>query len=376
MSFSCRLCSASRVAAVALARHRQRALPERAAHDRRVLDQHALERARASRAARRAGPAPCRAARTARRLPRWPGGGPSPRRRTGCRRRARRPPRRRRCRPLSLPTSDTTSSRVCSTVSGSSRMDVASWRPPPHRWRRSISSSRARHSRISGPRTHCAQVLDQVEHAVVGPVDVLEHEHQRVAPRHRLDHRAHRREEDLAHALRVLALGLRDVERRLDAEQPPDHGGAALGRLGHLAGDLHQRVDRGEQLVPRLLGAVAVEDPGLGADHLGQRPVDDSRAVRQAAALAEGGCRVALAQQPLQLLAQARLADAGLPDHRHEVRAALALDPVIDGPQQLQLVRAPDQRRLAEARRGARRAGAPADPWPPTPGPARPCPSA
>ena len=49
------------------------------------------------------------------------------------------------------------------------------------------------------------QVVDQVEHSLVGPVDVVDREHQRAAPGDRLDHGAGGREERLAHPLRVVA---------------------------------------------------------------------------------------------------------------------------------------------------------------------------
>ncbi len=49
--------------------------------------------------------------------------------------------------------------------------------------------------------------------------------------------------------------------RRVDAEQAPDHGRAPLRGLGLLGGrEGHQAVDGAQQLLPRLLGAVAVHD--------------------------------------------------------------------------------------------------------------------
>ena len=138
-----------------------------------------------------------------------------------------------------------------------------------------------------------------------------------LAAGHRLDHGAHRREEALAHALRVVALGLGDVDRRLDAEQarrsrPPGAPPAPPARCPSTPSARRSAV---EQLLPGLLGAVAVHDPGLGADHLAQRPVDDSRAVGQAAALAEGGRRVALAR------ASARARAAGATCRRRPARS-------------------------------------------------------
>ena len=64
----------------------------------------------------------------------------------------------------------------------------------------------------------------------------------------------------------------------VEAERARDLRRVALGRLvredaGHVAAELR----------PGLVGAVGVDDAGLGAQHLAQRPVDDAGAVGQAA---------------------------------------------------------------------------------------------
>ena len=82
---------ASQVAALRVGHRRQRVLPERPSHHRRVLHEPALEAARASPAAPPAGPARCRAARSRPTCPPRPAAAPSPRRTAGCRPRARPP---------------------------------------------------------------------------------------------------------------------------------------------------------------------------------------------------------------------------------------------------------------------------------------------
>ena len=164
---------------------------------------------------------------------------------------------------------------------------------------------------------------------------------------HRLDHGAHGREERLAHPLRVLAVRRRVVVLDVETEQSGDHGSTPLDGLGLLSAlELHEVLDVAQQLVPGLFARVAIDDRGLRPDHLAKRPVDDSRSVREAAALTERRRDLALCEPPAELQAQPGLAHARLPDHRHEVRPALALDALVHGVEQLELVLAADERRL------------------------------
>ena len=80
------------------------------------------------------------------------------------------------------------------------------------------------------------QVLDRVEQAVVGPVDVLERDHERVPVGDRLDAAAQCREERLAQALRVV-LVWHQLGGHVHAEQPSDQRRLAVG---HLADAAHQ----------------------------------------------------------------------------------------------------------------------------------------
>ena len=83
-------------------------------------------------------------------------------------------------------------------------------------------------------RAHPAcQVLDRVQHPVVGPMDVLEGQDERRALRRRLEHRAQCREERLAPALGV-RLRLRQRFGHVQTERAPDLRGAALGHIGPL----------------------------------------------------------------------------------------------------------------------------------------------
>ena len=129
-------------------------------------------------------------------------------------------------------------------------------------------------------------------------------------------------------------------------------------------------------LLPGLVRAVLVEDPGVGADHLAERPVDDARAVGEAASLAERGRLLGeLLDALAELVQQARLADAGLPDQRDQVRPAprasrgRTATPCSDSSSSR-----PTSGVAARARRAARRLRGDRGRPPPTQAPARPCP--
>ena len=129
------------------------------------------------------------------------------------------------------------------------------------------------------------EVLDQVEHPLVGPVDVLPHEHQRPLARETLDRCAHGGEERLARALgRPRSSAGSDSPGALDPEQAPDQPRSSTARRpcprARIAEELAQPR---RQLRPRRRRRVAVDDRALRADHLAERPVRDARAIRQAA---------------------------------------------------------------------------------------------
>ena len=108
--------------------------------------------------------------------------------------------------------------------------------PPAAPARAAVEQLVASQADDQGGAAHPArQVLDQVEHALVGPVDVLERDHHRVLPAHRLDQGAHRGEQAVAGLLRVVhvvdAGGHRVLGRGLDAERASDRRGDSFRRL-------------------------------------------------------------------------------------------------------------------------------------------------
>ena len=165
------------------------------------------------------------------------------------------------------------------------------------------------------------QHLDQVEQARVGPVDVLEHEQRRPVARNALHELARHEEERLAV----------DFAIDLEAEQQRQ----VLDRLG-------LRLDRARELLPRDLGRVAVEDARHLLHVLGEGAVGGALAVRdRAPAQRQAALRVDGARE---LLGETALADAGRPDHRHEVGPALVADLIPETAEQIELALAPHER--------------------------------
>ncbi|CAA9583896.1 MAG: hypothetical protein AVDCRST_MAG88-3679 [uncultured Thermomicrobiales bacterium] len=188
------------------------------------------------------------------------------------------------------------------------------------------------------------QMLDGVEHPVVGPVDVLEDEYERATCGRRLDHVAQGGEERFAHPLRIPRVRRGHVKGDVDAKRPADLRGLSLLGLAALVGP-EQVADVHAQLAPGIVRAVGVDDAGLGPDHLSDGPVDDRRAIGQAAARAHLCGGVAGAHPVAELAQQARLSDAGLTDQGDQVGAVLARDPPVEGVQHAQLVLPAHQRR-------------------------------
>ena len=143
-------------------------------------------------------------------------------------------------------------------------------------------------------------MLDHVQQRFLGPVDVLEHEHERLHARELLGPRARRPEELLA---LVLALARTDQPGR-GREQVRDR--VALAARA--------------QLLERVADRVVVGDPRRCFDHLGQRPVGDALAERKGASPQDRRALDALDE----LVDEAALADAGLAEDGDEVRAPVA----------------------------------------------------
>ena len=144
-------------------------------------------------------------------------------------------------------------------------------------------------------------MLDHVEQRLLGPVHVLEHQHER------------------------LCVG--------ELLGPPQRGPAqlprlvlsALGRTEHTQRSAEEIGDRlalarGAQLLERLARRVVVADPGARLDHRRQRPVRDALAIGERAPPQR--CH---AFEPLcELGDQAGLAETGLAEDRQELAASIA----------------------------------------------------
>ena len=150
---------------------------------------------------------------------------------------------------------------------------------------------------------HLDQLLDELELAVVGPVQVFKQEHRGLVGGYSLEEGAQRGEQLVA------------VPRGhfVEAEQPgePRLDPLPLLRIGDELGD------DGTQLGARLQRLVGLSDVGAGANHLGQGPKSDAVAVCGGAALMPAehfGEAVDVFQQ---FPGKAALADPGLADDRH-----------------------------------------------------------
>ena len=178
------------------------------------------------------------------------------------------------------------------------------------------------------------EMVDEVEQCVVGPVKVLEHEHERVALRQRLEKASPGRRR---FALAVAARGAVGLEARQRPQVLFDPGG-----LRFVADQVrHGRPELGV----RLVGGVGVQDAGLGGDHLAQRPVGDAVAVRQRPALAPRD-EVRLALDRLEELPdEPALADAGNAHERDQLYRSLGPAPAEGVEEEVHLGPAADERR-------------------------------
>ena len=150
------------------------------------------------------------------------------------------------------------------------------------------------------PADPVGQVLDQVEQRLLGPVDVLEEEDERLHVGNRLH--------DLARRPRDLLRAALAFER--------------LHHPGRERQDIRDRLLRAAlaELLERLVERVVVGDAGRRLDHLRERPVGHALAVGQGAP-----DEAARALEPVEELPrETALADAGLAEDREEMRAAIA----------------------------------------------------
>ncbi len=211
-----------------------------------------------------------------------------------------------------------------------------------------VASEADEHQRAAHP---AREVLDQVQHSLVGPVDVFDDEHQRPAVRNRFGHRPHRREDHVAHLLGVLDVDLRtDLPWGFDTKRAGHQRGDALGVLVRRL-LCQQRADSTLKLSEGSVRVVGVDDLELAADDLAEGPVGEGGAVGGAAADADDRLGLPAGQLVDQITQQARLADPGRAHHRDEVWTALADDPLVDRHQPSRLIVATDQRRFGPDRR-------------------------
>ncbi len=182
------------------------------------------------------------------------------------------------------------------------------------------------------PLAPVGQVVHEVEQPLVGPVDVLQHEHQRVSGSHPLEEPPP------------------SVEQLLAGEVP-------LGGSADQGSDVLRHLEVAEQLPHRVVGLgagdlrrVVLEDLALGLHRFGERRVRHV-AVGEAPALAP----VDELGEPLdifqELPRQARLADAGVAEDRDEPGPALLFHPVERLLEDGELLVAADQPGLEAERR-------------------------
>ena len=173
----------------------------------------------------------------------------------------------------------------------------------------------------SGARNPVREMLDQVEHRLLRPVDVLEQEDERL---------------DVGERLHDLARGPGDLLR----------APFALQRLEHSGGEAEHVRDRlllaaRAQLLERFLERVVVGDPCSGLDHLRERPVRDALAVREAASGEDARALDAVRE----LAREAALPDARLAVDREQVRATVPHGPRVRVVEEVELRVAAYERR-------------------------------
>ncbi len=166
-------------------------------------------------------------------------------------------------------------------------------------------------------------------------MDILEHEHERPPFRHRL-------EEPTPRGERLALLAVAGYLRfRTDAGERPQLGFDPF-RLG-CVGD--QVVHCGLELPVGFFGRVGLEHARLCFDHLAQRPVRDTLAIRKRTALAPVGEHAALLDCIHQLINESALPDSRDSDERDELGPALRLHAVERLAQQHTFSLSTDQRR-------------------------------
>ena len=149
------------------------------------------------------------------------------------------------------------------------RLAAAPARPPRQQLRPGRANHQQRH--LARP---IGEVVDEVEQPIVGPVQILEHQHQRPLPGQRLEELPPSGE----HLATPLATGRHAAARPSQCTHVPGHP-VRLRRARH------QARYRLSQLGLRLARGVVLQDARLRLDDLGKRPEADPLAVGERAAL-------------------------------------------------------------------------------------------
>ena len=182
------------------------------------------------------------------------------------------------------------------------------------------------------------QEFDEGEEAVVGPVQVLDDEHEWRFTRQSLEEAQPSREV-------LLAFGIRrfEADECAKAVQQP----SMIGGVGH----------DGRKLVRDRRRAIAVEDAGVSLDDLGEGPVWRALAERRTAALTPGDHLWARVHLGEELLHEACLAYAWFTDHEDGACCATRHDTVEEGAQLRRLFATTDERRELPVPSNSTRAG-------------------
>ena len=210
-----------------------------------------------------------------------------------------------------------------------------------------------RRSQTSGPRGahekdrtrhRAGQGLEQVEQARLGPVDVLDERDDRALARDRLEVPLPGCSDGPSGHSRL------EVRERIRSEPDPDGRQEHLRGAERLVGPDEALVQAAGRLRCDRLGRVAVEDPGLGLEDLGHRPVGDSVAVRKA----PSPDHPRVWHRAGELVRQAALADPWRAHEGHQRRSPRPDGSVEQRAQEDELAVPPDHHRSQVARLDAR----------------------
>ena len=177
------------------------------------------------------------------------------------------------------------------------------------------------------------EAVDEVEQPVVGPLEVVDHQHERSPLRQRFEKDPPTGEE-LATAVAETDVLRDETDERLEARCDPEPL-----RLRDEVGDF------GRELRCRDGGVVVLVDAHLRLDDLTERPERDAVPVREAAAVPPSDDLLVLLDFAAELGHEAALADPRHADERHELRRAVDAHSRERAEEQRALVVAADERR-------------------------------